>query len=512
MTVPNGPSDTATFALSNTTGVSLSADTEVNGIVFNAGANSFTITPIPLLMLTLSGAGITNSSGIPQNFVSDRADGTNGQIVFTNSATAGNLTVFTNGGSTTTHPEGRIQFFNTSTAGNGNFINNGSADSGGGGGGIDFFDSSTAGDGNFTNNGGTVNDSGGGFILFSDTSTAGNGTFTNNPGAVGANGGGIQFNQSTTAGNGTFVNNGGAVSGARGGSIAFVNQSTAAQATLIANGGSNGGEGGSIQFNSGSDGGTARMEIFGNGNLDISARNRPPVSVGSIEGNGNIFLGSHRLIVGTNNLDTVFSGTIQDGGIIGGAPGKLTKVGTGTLVLRNSNAYTGGTTINGGKLVVDNESGSGTGSGPVQVNAGRLGGSGMIAGEVTVGDGSGRGAILSPGESARKRGTLTIQSTLTFKSDAIYKFNLNSDTAKSDSVVPNGVTINSGAQFTFTDVAHGTLPIGTVFTVINNMAATLIAGTFSNLPDGSTFTANGNTYQVNYEGGDGNNLTLRVVP
>jgi hypothetical protein len=121
MTVPNAPTDTATFATSIQTTISISANTEVDGIVFNAGANSFTIAPIPLLMLTLSGAGITNSSGIPQNFVSDRADGTNGQIVFTNSATAGNLTVFTNGGSTTTHPEGRIQFFNTSTAGNGIF-------------------------------------------------------------------------------------------------------------------------------------------------------------------------------------------------------------------------------------------------------------------------------------------------------------------------------------------------------------------------------------------------------
>jgi hypothetical protein len=148
----------------------------------------------------------------------------------------------------------------------------------------------------------------------------------------------------------------------------------------------------------------------------------------------------------------------------------------------------------------------------VQVNAGRLGGRGIIDGDVTVGDGSGRGAIFSPGESARKRGTLTIQSTLTFKSDAIYKFNLNSDTAKSDSVVSNGAMINSGAQFTFTDVGHGTLPIGTVFTAIGNISGTPIAGTFSNLPNGATFSSNGNAYQVSYEGRDGNNLTLTVVP
>src|SRR5439155_19436867 len=48
--------------------------------------------------------------------------------------------------------------------------------------------------------------------------------------------------------------------------------------------------------------------------------------------------------------------------------------------------------------------------------------------------------------------------------------------------------------------------------VIDNTSASPIAGTFSNLPDGGTFTSNDNTYQVSYEGGDGNDLTLTVLP
>src|SRR5437764_9423301 len=72
-TIPNGPSDTATFATSNTTNVFLSANTEVNGIVFNAGASAFTIISAPLsqgtVQLTIGGVGITNNSGITQNFV-----------------------------------------------------------------------------------------------------------------------------------------------------------------------------------------------------------------------------------------------------------------------------------------------------------------------------------------------------------------------------------------------------------------------------------------------------------
>src|SRR5262245_57545076 len=42
-TVPNSPTDTATFATSNIMGVSLSAQIQLNSIVFNAGASAFTI-------------------------------------------------------------------------------------------------------------------------------------------------------------------------------------------------------------------------------------------------------------------------------------------------------------------------------------------------------------------------------------------------------------------------------------------------------------------------------------
>src|SRR5689334_12919994 len=58
--VPNGASDVATFGLSNTTDVSISADTEVNAIVFTSAAtHPYTIT-MNDITLTLSGAGIRN--------------------------------------------------------------------------------------------------------------------------------------------------------------------------------------------------------------------------------------------------------------------------------------------------------------------------------------------------------------------------------------------------------------------------------------------------------------------
>ena len=145
---------------------------------------------------------------------------------------------------------------------------------------------------------------------------------------------------------------------------------------------------------------------------------------------------------------------------------------------------------------------------------GKLGGKGIIAGPVTVGAGNGSGAVLAPGylHGANRPGTLTIQSLLTLNGEGIYQMELNSSSAMADEVAALGVVINAGARFSFADIGNSTLPIGTVFTIINNTSATPIAGAFSNLPDGSTFTSNGNAYQVSYEGGDGNDLTLTVVP
>ena len=494
-TIPNDISDTATFASSNRTAVSISdVDTGVDGVVFNAGASAFTITVRPqinyggVLILTFWGVGITNNSGITQKFVTE----VNG---------AGDI--------------GRIDFAGTSTAGDATFINNGGTATDGRRPVTNFLDDSTAGSGTFTNNGSAVSGAYGGFIGFNGTSTAGSGTFKNNGGgATDAGGAETFFFDDSTAGSGTFTNNGGAVSGAYGGWTVFNFNSAAGNAVLIANGGVADSEGGGIIFSDESHGDTARVEVFDNGYLDISYHAAGSVPIGSLEGNGLVFLGANNLTVGTNELSTVFSGVVQDGGQHGGRRGSLTKTGTGKLVLSHPNTYTGATIVKRGKLMVNNTGGSGTGSGPVHVHGGWLGGKGIIAGAVTVGTGSGSGAVLSPGyqHGPNKLGALTIQSTLTFNSDATYEAELNSSITTADQVIANGVTINSGAQFSFADLESGTLTPGTVFTVINNTAATPIAGTFSNLPDGSIFTSNGNTYQVSYQGGDGNDLTLTVVP
>jgi hypothetical protein len=101
---------------------------------------------------------------------------------------------------------------------------------------------------------------------------------------------------------------------------------------------------------------------------------------------------------------------------------------------------------------------------------------------------------------------------LNFQDDGTFDCDLNSDTATADQVVANGVTIGAAAAINLSDAGTASLASGTTLTVINNTAATSISGSFNNLPDSGTISVGSNTFQVSYEGGDGNDLTLTVVP
>ena len=165
-----------------------------------------------------------------------------------------------------------------------------------------------------------------------------------------------------------------------------------------------------------------------------------------------------------------------------------------------------------GTLRVNNKIGSATGTGVVRVNAGGLGGQGIVAGLVTIGTGSGTGAVLAPSIGSNRLAILTLQNALTFKADSTYSYNLNTNNARADQIIARGVTIQGGAQFSLQSLGNRRLPIGTVFTAISNTSTNPIIGTFSNLADGTTFTSGRNNYQVSYSGGDGSDLTLTVVP
>jgi T5SS/PEP-CTERM-associated repeat protein/autotransporter-associated beta strand protein len=278
-------------------------------------------------------------------------------------------------------------------------------------------------------------------------------------------------------------------------------------------GGSNSGPGGTgiLQIQNGGTVKATKTTVWSPGTLEIGLS---PTLNGTLTFRGgtlrtltdttfakNASLGAGGVTVDSNSFNSTLSGTIT-------GTGSFAKINTGAITLSGANTYTGGTTLSNGTLLISNASGSGTGTGAVHVNAGMLGGTGTIAGAVTIGNGVGADAFISPGTSV---GTLTIQSALTLNSDATFKLELNSSTALADKIVANGITI-SGAKFSFSDLGAGHLTSGTTFVVIDNTSSAPISGFFSNLADNSTFTNNGNTYLVSYEGGTGNDLSITVVP
>jgi autotransporter-associated beta strand protein len=449
-TVPTG---TASFNTSTTTGLSFSANTTVGGWTFNAGASAYTFTNGRIVQF--NGAGIVVHGGsvaITNNFVLQfAATSTAGNATITNNdgltfganSTAGNATItnsfsgalsFINSGSAgsaTVTNNNFLNFFDTSTAGSATITNNlfgilrffgassaGAAAITNGFGSLQFFDNSTAGAATITNNSGslqfldtstagsaTIINNVGGSLSFNDSSTASAATITNNSGVVQfrdistagsaaiTNNSSLQFLDTSTAGSAAITNNG---------SLAFFGTSTAGSATITTNAGL-------TRFLGDSSGDSARFITNAGGAFDISGLTAAGMTAGSIEGAGNYFLGSKQLIVGGNDRSTVVSGVIADGGASGGTGGGLVKVGPGTLTLSGANTYTGGTSIDGGVVIVD---GSIASSILTTVNAG-----GTLGGNGTVGDTTIAGGTLSPGTSV---GTLTVQGNLVMTAAAAY--------------------------------------------------------------------------------------------
>ena len=87
-------------------------------------------------------------------------------------------------------------------------------------------------------------------------------------------------------------------------------------------------------------------------------------------------------IIDVNGNAITYTNSIGNGG--SGALTVASTIAAGAFTLLGANTYAGGTTINGGAaLIVDNTTGSGTGSGNVTVSSGgTLGGTGTIAGNV----------------------------------------------------------------------------------------------------------------------------------
>ena len=132
--------------------------------------------------------------------------------------------------------------------------------------------------------------------------------------------------------------------------------------------------------------GTGPLTLSG-GTLDIGAFNQNVSSFSLLGGT---------LVATSGSLLSSSTFQIQAGNITSrlGGSGGLAKTTAGVATLTSPNTYTGGTWITGGALLVNNTTGSGTGTGAVSVsNGGLLAGTGSISGIVT----NGLGGTISAG-------------------------------------------------------------------------------------------------------------------
>lgn len=224
--------------------------------------------------------------------------------------------------------------------------------------------------------------------------------------------------------------------------------------TLLADSSYSGGttiRAGTLQLGNGGTTGSITGPIIDNGTLLVNRSNQLVldgviVGAGSLvqAGTGTTILAADNLFTGTS---TISAGTLQlgNGGTTGtvagpivdnaalvinrsndftlasaiSGTGTLTHTGTGRTILTGANSYAGATTVQSGRLYIDGNQSAATGT-STAMSGTRLGGSGIIGGDVVIQD----GATLSPGSDSLVPGTLTINGNLTLAPNSSMLYNI----------------------------------------------------------------------------------------
>jgi len=238
--------------------------------------------------------------------------------------------------------------------------------------------------------------------------------------------------------------------------------------------------------------------------------------------------GSHSIsapvALGSNlAMDVAANSRLGLDGVLSGAR-NLTKTGGGTAVLAALNTYSGTTSVEGGRLLIDGSQLAATG--PIFVASGAtLGGRGAAGGAVTVLT----GGTLSPGASIE---SLAVGAT-TFSSTSTFVYEIDSAVPLSvaaDLLTSNGnLSIAAGTFLQLSDIASSptAVTLGTKFTLVSYGANTWDGGVFSYaagpLANGSRFIVGLNEWEITYDDttggvnfpGDqltGSFVTIQAVP
>lgn len=223
---------------------------------------------------------------------------------------------------------------------------------------------------------------------------------------------------------------------------------------------------------------------------------------------GSLTLLSDTIYYGENNMQV--NGTFTDNGntlsVGAGSAGSITtssgvlETPVTTTTINASDKSTVSFTISNKETVVLNGE-----RGQVYVNnGGVLKGTGKADGIVI-----NTGGTLAPGLSP---GCITSSSGLTIT--GTYQVEIAGATActEYDQTVVTGTVDVTGGTLQVLPFLNSYKPAdNTAFMIISNDAADAVVGTFAGLADGATFAVAGYTMQINYNGGDGNDVMLLVT-
>jgi autotransporter-associated beta strand protein len=292
--------------------------------------------------------------------------------------------------------------------------------------------------------------------------------------------------------------------------------------TLRVNAASNLGPGGTgtagaFQFNAGTLLATAPIQFPVSLSLSLGSSSPLPARFSGADveflGAPSFFLsgGAPHLIIADSNVKFT--------GLLTGSTAGLTVRGTGSLTLAGGGTFTGDIGVEAGKLFI---TGNIAGTLPVDNRpsitasaGGTLGGS--VSGSDSLGPISATGSsgipgIISPGTPSSPISVLTTTS-LTLFPDGLLAMEIGGVSENDyDRIVLNGTAFIRGALSI--SLFNGFTPIvGDSFTLIANDDVEPLApeDLFIGKPDDSLFTASGYEFRIDYQGGDGNDVTVTVT-
>ena len=211
---------------------------------------------------------------------------------------------------------------------------------------------------------------------------------------------------------------------------------------------------------------------------------------------GPIDLGANTLTFSTSS-----TGVVEVSGEISGAGGvTISGVAGGVVFFNASQSYGGQTNVTGGTLAINgvhlNPASTITVTGGIlQYSNGGSSGNLIVNG----------GRVLLGGGGTSEIGNAF---SLTMQPGSELQLDMLSSTMFGQLNVVSTVTLNNPTlllAWNFTSNA------GDTFLVLTKATGGPITGTFSGLPEGSTFLSNGRTYKITYVGGDGNDVVITDV-